>query len=170
PRHFFAGLGVDTLVADASVVARIEHAEGNVGLAFAGHQRDGDVEQPEGERAGPDGTGHGAASVQDGRVVAHAVGSAELRHLPAGAGVAADLRPRQRRTAADLAPFIGHALFHVVPAGTGIQHVGFLAEYARTRAAFVLQDGTGMLKSDDHRAAPLLGAITAALPWPSRER
>src|SRR3546814_14616759 len=58
PRDFLAGLGVDPLIADPRVVARIEHAERDVGLALAGHQRDGDVEQPEGQRAGPDGAGH----------------------------------------------------------------------------------------------------------------
>src|SRR3546814_5386959 len=40
PRDFLAGLGVDPLIADPRVVARIEHAERDVGLALAGHQRD----------------------------------------------------------------------------------------------------------------------------------
>src|SRR5690606_1035569 len=59
PRHFLAGLGVDPLEADRRLVARIEHAEMQVHLAFAGHQRHRHVEQAEGEGSGPDRTGHG---------------------------------------------------------------------------------------------------------------
>ena len=59
PRDFLAGLGVHAFEADGLPVARVQHAEADVDLALAGHQRHGDVEQTERQGTGPDGARHG---------------------------------------------------------------------------------------------------------------
>src|SRR5690606_23076597 len=61
PGHFLAGRGVDPLGPDRVAVARVEHAEGEVVAAGAGHQRDRHIEQAEAEVAGPDRSGHAVA-------------------------------------------------------------------------------------------------------------
>lgn len=58
PRHFIAGVGVDALEADRLLVARIEHAEMQVHLALARHQRHRHIEQAERQGSGPDRSCH----------------------------------------------------------------------------------------------------------------
>src|SRR5690606_11408433 len=61
PGHLLTGFGIDPLIADGCVVATVQHAEGQVGPALARHERDRHVQQPEGQGAAPDGTGHGGS-------------------------------------------------------------------------------------------------------------
>src|SRR5690606_3682984 len=170
PRHFLAGLGGDALVADARVVARIEHADGDVGLALAGQQRDGDVGQPAPPRAGPDGTGHGRV-LNPRRGRRRTCGRFGTAAPPASRH--GRLRgPAPRTTTTCRAPRPIHRPCAVPRRSSWSPGTARWLPRRRSAHARGLRRAGwyGAVEVGRSSAAPLRTAITAAPPWPRRER